>query len=63
MERRELILELCSEAGDSGQEDQIIEDWGANHACCCNFYVDNAAQGDVATLNEIRRCMGLPLTG
>ncbi len=63
MERRELILELCRQAGDTGPEDEIIEDWEANHACCCNVYVGNAARGHIATLNEIRRCMGLPLTG
>lgn len=59
MERRDLILELCHEAGDTGSEDEIIEEWEANHACCCNLYVGNAAQGDVDTLNKIRTCMGL----
>jgi hypothetical protein len=29
MERRELILELCRQAGDTGPEDEIIEDWEA----------------------------------
>ncbi len=62
MGRRELILELCRQAGDTGPEDEIIEDWEANHACCCNFYVGNAARGHVATLNEIRTCMGLSST-
>jgi len=62
MERRDFILELCHEAGDTGREDEIVEEWEANHACCCNLYVENAAEGDVATLNNIRTCMGLPLT-
>ncbi len=62
MGRRDLILELCHEAGDRSPEYEIVEDWEANHACCCNLYIDNAAQGDVAMLSEIRRCMGLPLT-
>jgi len=62
MERRDFILELCHEAGDTGPEDELVEEWEANHACCCNLYVENAAQGDVATLNNIRTCMGLPLT-
>jgi hypothetical protein len=62
MGRRDLILELCHEAGDSGPEYEIVEDWEANHACCCNLHIDNAAQGDGAMLSEIRRCMGLPLT-
>jgi len=62
MERRDFILGLCHEARHTGPEDEIIEEWEANHACCCNLYVDKAAQGDVATLNDIRACMGLPLT-
>lgn len=62
MERRELILDLCHEAGDTGSENEIVEEWKANHACCCDLHVDKAAQGDVATLNKIRTCMGLPLT-
>ncbi len=62
MERRKLIIELCREAGDNGPEDYIVEDWEADHACCCNFYVDNASQGDIVRLNEIRTCMGLPVT-
>ncbi len=62
MEPRDLILELCHESGDIGPEYEIVEEWEANHACCCNLHVYNAAQGDVATLNEIRTCMGLPLT-
>jgi len=62
MERRDFILELCHEARHTGPEDEIVEEWEANHACCCNFYVDSAAQGDIATLYEIRKCMGLPLT-
>lgn len=61
MERRDLILELCREVGETGFEDDIVEEWEANHACCCNLYIDNAAQGDAATLNKIRTCMGLPL--
>ncbi len=62
MGRRDLILELCDEAGDRGPKYEIVEDWEANHACCCNLYIDNAAQGDGTMLSEIRRCMGLPLT-
>lgn len=62
MEGRDLILELCHEAGDVGSEDEIVKEWEANHACCCNFNIDNASQGDVDTLKKIRTCMGLELT-
>jgi hypothetical protein len=62
MERRELILELCHEAGDTGSKDEIIKEWEACHACCCNLKVHNASQGDVETLKKIRKCMGLELT-
>jgi hypothetical protein len=62
MERRDLILELCREAGDTGSEDEIVKEWEANHACYCNLHIDNASQGDVDTLKKIRMCMGLELT-
>lgn len=61
LEIRELILELCHEAGDTGSEDEIIQEWKANHAYCCRLHVDNAARGDIATLSKIRTCMGLQL--
>ena len=62
MEIREFILELCHEAGDTSSENEIIEEWKVNHACCCRLHVDNAARGDMATLSKIRTCMGLRLT-
>lgn len=34
MECRDLILELCREAGDTGPKDEIVKEWEANHACC-----------------------------
>jgi hypothetical protein len=40
--------------------DVLVEDWEANHACCCALHLDYAAQGDTKTLNTIRTCMGLP---
>ena len=59
MERRDLILELCHKSGDTGPEEEIVEEWEANHACCCTLHVDKAAHGDVAILDRIRTCMGL----
>ena len=59
MEIRDLIIELCHEAGDGGSDDEIMEEWKANHACCCRLRVDEAVQGDMATLSKIRLCMGL----
>ncbi len=63
MERRDLIIALCHSAGDTGAEEDLVATWEANHACCCAFHVDNAMRGDVATLNNIRRCMGLQPDG
>ena len=59
MKIREFVLELCHEAGDGGSEDEIMEEWEANHACCCRLRVGDAARGDMATLSKIRLCMGL----
>jgi hypothetical protein len=59
-ERQDLIIALCQEAGDTGPLDVLVEDWEANHACCCALHLDYAAQGDTKTLNTIRTCMGLP---
>jgi hypothetical protein len=58
-ERQELIIALCREAGETGSPDALIEDWEANHACCCALHLDRATQGDPKTLNAIRTCMGL----
>ena len=58
-ERQEFIIALCQEAGDTGPPDVLVEDWEANHACCCALHLDHAAQGDTKTLNTIRTCMGL----
>lgn len=60
-ERQEFIIALCQEAGDTGPPDVLVEDWEANHACCCALHLDHAAQGDTKTLNTIRTCMGLPV--
>ncbi len=61
MERRDLIVELCREAGDTRLEAEAVEDWEADHACCCTLHVEKAARGDAGTLHNIRACMGLPL--
>jgi hypothetical protein len=34
-ERQEFIIALCQEAGDTAPPDVLVEDWEANHACCC----------------------------
>ncbi len=60
MERRDLIVELCREAGDTRSEAAAVEDWEADHACCCTLHVEKAARGDAGTLHNIRACMGLP---
>ena len=62
MEIRELILELCHEAGDGSSDDEIMEEWKANHACCCLLHLYKAAEGDRLVLSNVRRCMGLRLT-
>ena len=59
MEIRELILELCLEAGDTGPENDIVNEWEGDHGCCCKLNAENAARGNVALLNQIRSCMGL----
>ena len=59
--RQEFIMALCQEAGVTGPTDVLVEDWEANHACCCALHLDHAAQGDSKTLNTIRTCMGLPV--
>jgi len=59
-ERQELVIALCQEAGDTGSPDIVVDEWEANHACCCALHLDHAAQGDSKTLNTIRTCMGLP---
>lgn len=61
IDRRKLILELCHEAGETATDDEILQDWEADHACCCSLHAANAALGDIATLNNIRACMGLVL--
>jgi hypothetical protein len=60
MNREEFILALCREAGEPGAEAIMLEQWEANHACCCAFHATQAAAGDRATTEAIRRCMGLP---
>ena len=59
-ERQEFIIALCQEAGETGPLDVLVEDWEANHACCCALHLDHAVQGDPKTLHTIRTCMGLP---
>ena len=59
MEIRELILELCCEAGDTGPGNDIVNEWEADHGCCCKLNAENAARGNVAVLHQIRLCMGL----
>ena len=59
MEIRELVLELCLEAGDTAPEDEIVYDWESNHGCCCLLRASGAANGDVAALAQIRLCMDL----
>jgi len=59
MEIRELILGLCSEAGETGPEDDIVNEWEGDHGCCCKLHAESAAMGNVAVLNQIRSCMGL----
>jgi hypothetical protein len=44
--RQEFIIALCQEAGDTGPPDVLVEDWEANHACCCALHLDYAVQGD-----------------
>ncbi len=61
MERGDFILELCREAGDPGSDKEAVEQWEADHACCCTLHVEKAAQGDGATLANVRACMGLPV--
>ena len=58
---RELILELCHEAGDTGTEDDIVKGWEGDHGCCCMLNAEMASQGSVSIVNEIRGCMGLPV--
>jgi hypothetical protein len=60
MNREHFILTLCREAGELGVEATVIEQWEADHACCCAFQVTRAAAGERQTVETIRRCMDLP---
>ena len=62
MERQDGIVALCQEAGDSGPEEALVDTWEADHAYCCALHVDDAARGDITTLNLIRTCMGILVT-
>jgi len=62
METRQLILELCYEAGESGPDDDIVDEWQGDHGCCCKLNAEEAARGNVALVNQIRSCMGLRVT-
>ncbi len=62
METRQLILELCYEAGETGPDDDIVDEWQGDHGCCCNLNAEDAARGNVAVVNQIRSCMGLRVT-
>src|SRR6266581_9437288 len=44
--RQEFIIALCQEAGDTGPPDVLVEDWEANHACCCALHLGHAVQAD-----------------
>ena len=59
-ERQEFIMTLRQEAGDTGPPDVLVEEWEANHACCCALHLDRAAQGDTKTLNIIRTYIRSP---
>ena len=61
MEYRDMVLKLCNEMKGSGPDNELVEGWENDHACCCWLHADKAAQGDRLALNNIRRCMGLPL--
>jgi hypothetical protein len=60
MNREQFILALCREAGEPGAEASVVEQWEADHACCCAFRATQGAGGDRQTVETIRRCMGLP---
>jgi hypothetical protein len=60
MNREQFILALCREAGERGAEASVVEQWEADHACCCAFQATQGAAGDRQTVENIRRCMGLP---
>ena len=67
MDKNQLIIALCREAGDNGDDEEIIDGWTANHMACCDYDdgdgsdIDNAANGDVAALVKVRACCGLPV--
>ena len=44
-EQQEFIIALCQEAGDTGPPDVLVEDWEANHACCCALHLDTQRRG------------------
>lgn len=61
-EIQQFIISLSYEAGWIGPKDEIVDEWEVNHGCCCMLRADSAAQGDVTVVDQIRACMGLPVT-
>ena len=62
MEPRDLILDLCREAGDDmGNPERTIGDFLANHSPETAEDVVAAAGGDVAALVRVRTQVGLPI--
>jgi hypothetical protein len=61
MDRSELIIALCREAGDTEDEEPMVAGWEANHGACCEEAIETAATGNPAALLRVRRCMGLPI--
>jgi hypothetical protein len=45
---------LVPRSRDIGPPQVLVEDWEANHACCCALHLERAAQGDTKTFNTIR---------
>ena len=62
MNRNELIVTICREAGDVGTDDEIVEGYSHNYNDgYLQDVVDPAAAGDVAALVRMRSDAGLPI--
>lgn len=54
----ELLLDLCHEAGDQGEDQKLISGARSNHDA---IDIHLAAQGDVAALARLRHAFGLSI--
>jgi len=58
----ETIVTLCREAGDQGDESDLLDGWTSNHSGCAHGIPGLADETKPDWLMQARLCTGLPLT-